>query len=307
VLDTGANIKSTCESQFTYFLEWIKDRANANNHQIIDTVRGTTAAIHANDQLAETTYTTPVGNSVGWVWNLSGPASSNNSGSIATQVAVNAPAGVSAFTFSASNAAGPQTVGHGLGNVPAFFWFRGRSGTHFGIYHQSLGATQYLNLTTGVATTSAVDWNNTAPTSTVITLGSWFFPDASNTPYIAMAFAEVPGFSKFGSYTGNGSADGPFVYCGFKPRFILIKSATTTYRWYLLDSARDPLNTGTPSILSADINYNEATYTSPSAYAVDFLSNGFKLRGADVGTNASGPSYIFAAFAEAPFKYATAR
>jgi hypothetical protein len=253
-------------------------------------------------------------NYVAWCWKGGGAPSTNNSGSITSSVSVNTTAGFSVVSYTGTGAM--ATVGHGLGSTPSFVIVKGRSfgGGDWVVYHiadNASPATGGMLLETTNAfvpsTGAAGYWGGTAPTSSVFTIGANGSTNSNAATHIAYLWAEVAGFSKFGSYTGNNSSDGPFVYCGFKPRFILIKSATTTYRWYLLDSARDPLNTGTPSILSADINYNEATYTSPSAYAVDFLSNGFKLRGADVGTNASGPSYIFAAFAEAPFKYATAR
>jgi hypothetical protein len=140
----------------------------------------------------------------------------------------------------------------------------------------------------------------------VITLGSWFFPDASNTPYIAMAFAEVAGFSKFGSYTGSGSADGPFVYCGFKPRWIMVKPAVSSPNggggWLIYDSARDSGNVLSSLLIASNSNAESVGSTNQ----VDFLSNGFKLRSTGGGWN-DGGTLIFAAFAEAPFKYATAR
>jgi hypothetical protein len=168
----------------------------------------------------------------------------------------------------------------------------------------STGATGYLAWnTTDAFTVNSTVWANTAPTSSVFTIGSGF-TNASYGNCVAYCFAEVAGYSKFGSYTANASTDGPFVYCGFKPMFVMFKRSSVASNWAIHDNARDPYNTETkflfPNSSSAEVD--------SSSYAVDFVSNGFKIRSTGAETNQnSGEIYIFAAFAEAPFKYSLAR
>jgi hypothetical protein len=166
-----------------------------------------------------------------------------------------------------------------------------------------MGATQfmYLNQTAAAITTNGA-WNNVAPTSTVFTLNSSNLNNALGQNYIAYLWAEIPGYSKFGSYTGNGSSDGPFVYCGFKPRFVMWKRVDSTSNWAIVDAARKPSNP-----LSNALFPDGSWVENPSSpdEACDFLSNGFKAR--NTIYNVSNGIYIFAAFAETPFKYANAR
>lgn len=300
-LATGASIKATTEALFPgNFLEWIKDRANANNHQLIDTVRGTGAVLQSNTTAAETTYSAPSGSSVGWAWKAGGAAVANNAGSIASQVSANTTSGVSVVTFT-SQVAASQTIGHGLGIAPKLIITRWRDAVDaWYVYHGERGNTKNLRLNTADAEfTSASIWNNTSPSSTVFTLGSGF---SSVHAMAAYCFAEVPGYSKISSYVGNGSADGPFVYCGFKPKFILIKRVDAAADWVIWDAARAPIN-AMDGILFSNLTNAETT-----GYAFDVTANGFKIRTASAtNQNASGGTYIFAAFAEVPFKYANAR
>jgi len=166
------------------------------------------------------------------------------------------------------------------------------------VYHASTGNTVYLALDTNAAVASAAFWNNTTPTSSVISLGS---PFAGSYSLIAYCFAEVPGFSAFGSYTGNGSTDGPFVYTGFRPAFMLIKQTNSTEHWYILDAKRNTYNV-VDLYLMANLSNAEATYSFG-----DIVSNGFKFRNTSAAINASGSTYIYMAFAENPFKYSLAR
>jgi hypothetical protein len=174
------------------------------------------------------------------------------------------------------------------------------------VYHADVGATKYLELnSTGAATTYA-DWNNTAPTSTVFSVGApQFFPNNQNTiNYVAYCFAPVAGYSAFGSYTGNGSADGPFVYTGFRPRWVMIKVTSvldTDTNWDILNTATGAYNVIGPA-LRANLSGAEVTYSG-----WDLLSNGFKLRNTGRSLNQSGETYIYAAFAEHPFQYSRAR
>lgn len=295
-LDTGANIKSTCEATYASFLEWIKDRANANNHQLIDSVRGTSAVLQSNSTGAETTYTAPTGTSVGWVWKANGSGTTNNNGSITSTVSANTAAGFSIVTFTGTGA--NATVGHGLGVAPKMILVKPRNiANGWYCYHAILGATKYMALEgTSAATTLSTVWNNTEPTSSVFSIG----PAVSTNTQVAYCFAEIPGYSKFDSYTGNGSTDGPFVYCGFRPKFLLIKKTSGTSNWSIIDTARDANNIGDNPLLPNSANA-ESTSTSTSGAYLDVTSNGFKLRGTSSDINDSAGTYIFAAFAEHPF------
>jgi hypothetical protein len=167
-------------------------------------------------------------------------------------------------------------------------------------YHEEVGATYYATLSSSAAFTTAGAvgiWNNTAPTSSVFSVGTSTQVNGSANNYVAYAFAEVEGFSKFGSYTGNGSTDGPFVWCGFRPAFIMTKRTNSTSSWFMYDSVRDTDNE-TYNRLFADLTDAEITTT---AVGFDLLSNGFKLRNSNANVNASGGTYIFMAFAEHPF------
>ncbi len=238
---------------------------------------------------------------VNWNWKAGGTAVTNTAGTITSQVSANTTSGFSIVTFTA-HAAGSGTFGHGLGVVPAMVIVKSRSSvTDWFVYHKSLGETKNVRLNlTDPSDIRTGAWNDTAPTSTVVTLGSnW----ASSVSMVAYVFAEVAGFSKFGSYTGNGSADGPFVYCGFRPRYVMWKRTDTAGNWYMLDAVR-----GTSQPINATLypNLSNTEYSASTEF-VDFLSNGFKQRNTEPDKNGSGGTYIFIAFAEAPFKYALAR
>jgi len=289
-LDTGANIKTTAEATFSGDeLIWIKDRANANNHQLIDTVRGATNVLQSNTTSVDTTYSTPTGNSVGWVWKEG------------------ATPGFDIVTYTGPVSSAAQNVAHNLGVKPEMMIVKARNlaGRNWAVYHKELGATQCLrlNLTNAAASVSTY-WNNTEPTSTQFTVGTDNDTNANTYNYVAYLFAGVEGFSKFGKYTGNGSADGPFVFCGFRPRYVLVKNASSgVENWWQHDTSREPYNTMT-SLLAPDSNTSEVVNTQ---HAFDVVSNGFKIRTNAAGANSSSQTIIFAAFAENPFKYALAR
>lgn len=308
VLDTGANIKTTSEAEYTNQLEWIKDRANVNNHQLIDSVRGLSAVLQSNSTGAETTYSAPSGNSVGWVWRASdSTAVSNSDGSITSTVSANTTSGFSivSYTGSGSNA----TVGHGLSSVPKMVIIKNRDEgwAHWGVYHKDNGGINSghlysiaLNLTGG-ASLSSIYWNNTAPTSSVFSIGTDTVINNSGSNIIAYCFAEVEGFSKFGSYTGNGSTDGPFVYTGFRPAFIIVKDYSAVHNWWTWDSARNTYNAMNEALVP---NLNVAEQTP---LPVDFTANGFKFRTSNGEMNQSGNNYIYMAFASNPFKHSLGR
>ncbi|HNA84873.1 MAG TPA: hypothetical protein PLB04_04870, partial [Nitrospira sp.] len=205
------------------------------------------------------------------------------------------------YTGTGANA----TVGHGLGVAPKLVIVKQRNGSTYSwtVHHDALSAGQVLFLeATSAATARATSFNSTDPSSTVFSLGTDLGTNASGNTYVAYCFAEIPGFSKIFSYTGNGSADGPFVHCGFKPKFVLIKeSSAAGNNWQLYDSVRDPSNQMT-NMLFPNTSGAEST-----GFNMDFLSNGFKSRLAGTGVNTNGNTYVGIAFADVPAKYSLAR
>jgi hypothetical protein len=299
---------------------WIKKRGGTNDHRLYDVIRGATKELYSNLTNAETTdaaqltsfdsdgfsvgsgsgVNDPVlGTYVAWNWlasNTSG--SSNTAGSITSTVSSNLSAGFSivAYTGTLANA----TVGHGLGVAPSMIICKQRTGTanDWGVYHKSLGNDKFLKLnTTDSQITASTVWNNTSPTSAVFSLGTSNIGNNS-APNIAYCFAEVEGYSKFGSYTGNSSSDGSFVYLGFRPSWLLVKRYNTTGAWFLMDAARNTYNVVDDFLYP---NSSDSENSGSFGEAIDFLSNGFKCRTTSGFLNGSGDSYIYAAFAEHPF------
>jgi hypothetical protein len=300
VLDTGPNIKSTAEALFTYELEWIKDRANSNNHQLLNSVTGS-GVLQSNSTGAETTYSAPSGNSVGWVWRLPNAGVSNTAGSITSTVSANTEAGISVGTFTMAGS-GTVTVGHGLSDAPALIIGKNKevAGYNWMVYHKSLGNTKRLLLNTTAA--EAVDsyaWADTTPTSSVFStkVGGWA-DDTHDCLFIA--FAEIEGFSKFGSYVGTGATPN-FVYCGFRPRYVMFKIANGgSGKWYIHDTARDTYNLSVYK-LTADTSAYEndpAVIGNAGEYDIDIVSNGFSHRTTNAGANGNGYTFIFWAMAD---------
>lgn len=316
---------------------WVKVRTdNTKGHILFDTVRGlggnkeldTNAAVaESGGQTATYGYVSGTGTNsftvasgstnaayvnasgqsyVAWNWKAGGTAVVNTVGTITSQVSANPTSGFSVVTYTGNGVAG-ATFGHGLGVVPSVVIVKSRSAaTNWVMYNSQLGnvGSLYLNLTN--AGTTIATWNNTTPTSSVVTInGTGYYVNDSAATYVAYCFAEVPGFSKFGYYTGNGLADGPFVNCGFKPKYLLVKRSDTAASWYVTDAGRDLINE-VQTFLYPDLA-NADSVGGAGTYREDFLSNGFKLRGTGADINASGGTYIFMAFAHAPFKYSTAR
>ena len=327
---------------------WDKLRSGANSHRLFDAVRGVEKALYSNLTNIEATETgtltafnsngfslgtnnetnTNGSTYVAWQWNAGGSnqtisvgqyaTSPANVPSIASTVRANTTSGFSIVTFTTNNTAG-ATVGHGcqVGGVATtpdmiIMKYRGLA-ANWVVYHKSMNATPqngYLNLNTTAGYAALIDpWNNTAPSSTVITMGAGA-GSAGSTNYsvytsVAYCFAAVAGYSAFGSYTGNGAADGPFVYTGFRPRYVMIKSSSNATNWFVIDTARDTYNQS-GSVLwpnLANSEDNGGADISP----MDFLSNGFKMRSASADTNINNYTYIYACFAENPFKYSLAR
>jgi hypothetical protein len=296
-------------------LVWIKSRSAAGDHALQDVVRGATKDLESNNEGAEQnrslvqafisdgfTLGTGQTNSNGdtfasWNWLASNTTgSSNTDGSITSTVSANTTSGFSIVSYTGTGTQ-PSTVGHGLGVTPKMFIVKPRTDAQsWCVYHESVGAgyLTYLDITSASGGSSV--WNSTSPTSSVFTVNDNQV-NSSGITYIAYCFAEVKGFSKFGSYTGNGNADGTFVYTGFKPAFTMIKRTDTTSDWNIMDNKRAvSFNPNTKELYA---NSSQAEATGGQTIR-DFLSNGFKLRGTSGGTNASGGTYIYMAFAEEP-------
>jgi len=304
---------------------WIKDRSVARSHVVQDSVRGFNdgnKVLRTNGTDSESGtdndvfgyvgntnsdgYTLEDGTTDGryvnnntetyasWNWLAGGTGVSNTDGSITSTVSANTTSGFSivSYTGTGSNA----TVGHGLGVAPKIVIIKDRdAATDWAIYHGSLGATKFIELNTTVASqTNNTAWNDTEPTSSVFSIGTGGIVNTSSRKYIAYCFAEIKGYSKFGSYTGNGDADGSFIYTGFKPAFVMIKRTSGVNSWNMIDNKREGYNPQN-DLLFPDSNNDESDVTDN-----DILSNGFKLRTTGSGRNASGETYIFMAFAENP-------
>ena len=248
---------------------------------------------------------------VAWAWegvdaDVTNDASSTGVGTIDSTYRANTTAGFSVVTYTGNNTAG-ATVAHGLGAKPSFMLVKNRdtSGEDWIVYHTTNGAGKYMKLNADeYPTTSSSPWNDTEPTTTVFSLGAWGDVNGSSDKMVAFCWSEVEGYSKFGSYSGNGNADGPFVWCGFKPAYVLIKRNDHEDNWQISDNARQTYNPNDNAVWADDVSGESA---GTGNYPKDFLSNGFKIRVNHDETNNSSGTYIFAAFAESPFKYANAQ
>ena len=328
---TGTSQVIVNQAQFKPDFVWMKGRSNVRNNNLYDSVRGTTKELNSNTTGAETTNATgltafnsngwTIGSDggintssetyVGWQWQAGqGSTSSNTSGTITSTVSVNTTAGFSILTYTGNGSAG-ATIGHSLGVAPSWVIVKRRnsSGDDWLHYHTSLGATKSIAFDTGAAITSSTRWNNTAPSSTLITLGTSTGVNGSGATYVAYCWAEIAGFSKFGSYAGNSSTDGTFVYLGFRPKFVIFKDYSNAHSWIMVDSSRNTYNVAGDYLRAESSAVENATYSVANNTAVDFLSNGFKLRNAGVnsGENNGSSNYLYMAFAENPFKNSNAR
>ena len=316
---------------FSPDLVWIKSRTNATWNFLFDSVRGATKWLASNQLGAEATNTTSLtsfnsdgfslstdpapdtstgwnanlSSQVAWAWDAGSSSVSNTSGSITSTVRANPQAGVSICTFNVG-ASGAKTFGHGLTSAPKMVIVKSRtSALGWCTYHASVitATNQYIQLNTTAAILSVAGiWGSALPTSSVVGIGSGTNVNA-NDDCVAYCFAEIEGYSKFGSYTGNASTDGPFIYCGFRPRFIMIKRTDSVEPWIIKDTARSIYNGYDVEIYPNYPNIEGGPYSPP---IMDYLSNGFKLRSNTSASNGSG-NYIFVAFAESPFKYSMAR
>ncbi len=302
-------------------LVWCKNRTSAQSHAIVDSIRGR-KALQSNATDAE--YVMDAGKDFGtfdsdgftvlvpnqlnsfnfnggsiasWNWKANGAGSANTAGSINSTVSANTTSGFSIVSFTGTGSL--ATVGHGLGVAPSMIIIKKRSDSGLWItYHASLGAGKYIVLEeTSAAVTTANAWNNTEPTSSVFTINTNGNINTNGETFIAYCFAEKQGFSKFGSYVGNGSTDGTFVYTGFKPAFVIAKGSSFGSAWTMSDNKRDSYNVINGQLFS---NTSNAEDTSASNSMCDYLSNGFKMRSTGGAMNSSGNTYIYMAFAEEP-------
>jgi len=293
-------------------MTWVKVRSETGSHRLADAVRGYTKYIFPNGTDAEGTNSNNItswnsdgfalGNGsinentrtyASWNWKANGAGSSNTDGSITSTVSANTTSGFSIVKWTGNSTSG-ATVGHGLGVVPKMIIVKTTARTgNWVTYHHTLGATKYLELNnTGAVGTSTAAWNDTSPTSSVFSLGSWSNTNDNGYGMIAYCFAEKTGYSKFGSYVGNNNADGTFVYTGFKPAWIMIKQTSDTNQWFIFDNKRNTFNPETLYI-QANTSDGDNAFTS-----LDFTSNGFKFLTSNAAFN--NGSYIYMAFAEAP-------
>ena len=322
---TGSTLTPTSTLGFEPDLIWIKSRSAATDHALYDSVRGTQARLESNTTDVEVTSDSGVtafntaGFTLGtlaqvntnaatyaaWTWDAGSSTVTNTAGTISSQVRANASAGFSIVTYTGTGVTG--TVGHGLGVKPGLIIVKNRDSVlNWIVYHSARGATEYawFNTTAAFAAASG-PWNDTEPTSSVFTVGGANTNNNESTKKIvAYCFAPVAGYSAFGSYTGNGSADGPFVYTGFRPRWLLLRSTSGARDWMIKDALRSTTYNPADGNLYANQTFSEDT--TASVY-VDILSNGFKLRGTYASINASGETFIYAAFAESPFQISRAR
>lgn len=303
---------------------WIKVRSTGYSHRLVDSNRGATKLIYSDLTNSESTDATSLtsfntngfslGSAAGtnesgqtfvaWQWKAGGAAVTNTNGSTTTQVSVNQTAGFSIVTYTGTGS--NMTIGHGLGQAPKVWFWKNRSATSnwsFN-YYFLYNSMRFLLLNTpdSQGDNSASYWGN-PPTSTVNYIGA--ADPATNIngqQFVMYAFAEVPGYSKINSYVGNGSSDGTFIYTGFRPKYVLIKAADRYEDWHVHDTTRNPSN-----LANCNLYPSLANAESTTDNQIDILSNGFKLRSTNTGTNNSGTTYIYMAFAENPFKYANAR
>ena len=294
-------------------LLWDKGRNGAQNNYLVDSNRGLTSFLQSNSTSAEATqanWYTSFGNGtystgstdwgssvslVDWIW-AAGANTTNTAGTITSTVSANTTSGFSIVTFTTDGTT--KTVGHGLGVAPKMIIVKQRNGVGGAWYVFTTvidGTYDYLSLNT---TDAAANSSYTAPTATVFE-----YNDDNAATQVAYCFAEVAGYSKFGSYTGNGSTNGPFIYTGFRPAYVMVKPSSAAGSWWINDNKRDTYNVNDHRL---NANTSDAEATSGFVQE-DFLSNGFKWRNSDSAWNGSGVTYIYMAFAESPFKYSLAR
>ena len=298
---------------------WIKERNNAISSRVFDSSRGVQKRMFTNNNSQETTQSNSLtafssdGFSLGdsesvnggsdtyiaMQWKAGGASTStNNDGDVATTVQANTTAGFSIMTYTGNNTGG-STLGHGLGAVPDMLIAKPRVDSKpWTVYHKDLGNTNSLNLNDQTASAdNASAWGDTTPSSSIVTVGNG---DTNHTGTMVMyAFTPIQGYSKFGSYTGNGNADGPFVYTGFKPSWVMIRNTINGEDFLFWSNTLDNVKSaGNPMTGRLKANDNIAEVNGND---IDFLSNGFKIRTDSTYGNGNGNTIIYMAFAHQPF------
>jgi hypothetical protein len=324
-----ASARTISGLQFSPDLVWAKSRSLSYSHNLYDTVRGTGKGLYSDSTGAESTnniygyisafnsdgFTATPGSTdngffnetnatyAAWCWDAGSSTVTDNTGSIQSSRRTNASAGISIVTWTQTGSSGDTpTVGHGLGVAPSLILTKNRGGAvDWRSYHASLGVNKviWLNSTLGAGDIgSPPGWSIS---STTFGMKNGQVVDSGNS-MVAYCFAPVAGYANAFSYSGNGSSDGPMVWLGFRPRFIIQKRTDSAGSWLLIDTARDPVNVARNEMFA---NSSAAEYDNGSL--IDVLSNGFKIRASFANMNASGGSFIGFAFAESPFQYARAR
>ena len=317
---TSTNITNTGNANLQPDFVWIKNRTGgADWHDLTDTNRGATKSLFSNTNSAEGTAAQSLqafltdgftigsdaqvnrnaNNYVAWQWKANGgTTASNSNGSITSTVQANTTAGFSIVTYTGNNTSG-ATVGHGLGVAPdtIILKARGIADQNWFVNTPVGGGVGYmmLNQTNADSGSNSSVWNSTTPTATVFTLGNSGGVNDSTT-YVAYCFKSIKGYSKMGNYSGNGNSNGPFVYTGFSPAWVMIKNTAGSTNWNMYDNKRSTFNKA-DDILMANASDAESAVSGKS---IDFLSNGFKLRGSDNETNNYGNVHFYMAFAQNP-------
>ena len=300
---------------------WIKRRNSAGDHELYDAVRGVTKALYSNGNSAEYAHTNGLtafgtdgftvgsGGSVNnssdtfasWNWKANGSSTTtNNDGATTSYISHNSTAQFSIIKYTGTGSA--TNIGHGLNGTPDCFITKGYSGaTDWHLWNNSFTANQRIKLNSNGAVTTNTSIFHTLPDATKIYFGSGGDVNGNGVNYICYAWKNVKGFSKSGPYTGNDNADGAFVYCGFKPRWLMItRSDAAGYHWRIYDTARSAADGGNPLDKRVNANLTEAEGTHASDFDVDVYSTGFKLRTSSQ-INVAAAKYVFIAFAESPF------
>ena len=316
---------------------WVKGRSHTDIHLAYDSSRGggkflrpATSGLENTGNYGVTAFNTDgfrtnayaytnenTHTYAAWQWKVNGgTTSSNTDGNITTTVQTNSTAGISIGTYT-GNASGSATIGHGLGAIPDLFMIKGRNGSGLGgaAQYWVVGAPNHATFTNSASkhvfldTSNAIMnnttiWRNAAFTSSIAPMGGHAAINGNGATYVFYAFKNIQGFSKIGHYVGNGNSNGPFVFTGFKPAWVLIKNLDASQVWIMYDGARKPLNRD-DNVASLYASEDNAEYTGASYHNLDILSNGFKIRLTDASQNGSGVNYLYIAFAENPFVTST--
>ena len=313
--DGSASNRSLTGLDFSPDLVWNKSRSNAYNHYLFDSVRGAGQLIFPNDIASEQDKSAEFIS-----FDSNGFTVKNDAGSLAINASSvtfanwcwkkSTTSGFDIVLYTGNASGSARAISHSLGTTPAFMITKHRAGTqttgtnNWNIFHKSFSAGDYIHFTSGAKLNASQYWGNTLPTSSNFYVGgdSANVHNESGVTYVAYLFGEKKGYSKFGSYTGNGSSDGSYIHLGFKPAWVMIKRTDTSgAHWVMHDTKRDPFNVMDKRLWASLSNAE----TTDSIYNIDFLSNGLKIRNTNTLVNASGGTYILMAFASEPFTTST--